>query len=88
MPFAIHGVRREPTCTRPSATSSHACGAPSKLQPCSQIQRAACSAPQLWPTMPGQHRISIGSLPGSSSTPSKRASGAGLVSFVRGNRVR
>ena len=34
--------------------SSHASGASSNATPCSQIQVAACSAPQLWPTIPRQ----------------------------------
>ena len=42
-------------------------GVPAKPIPCSQIQRSACSEPQLWPTIPGQPRSSIGSRPGSSS---------------------
>ena len=44
-PFAIQGVRRPATSTRPSATSSQARVSSRKSIPCSQIQRAACSPP-------------------------------------------
>ena len=50
-PFATHGVVMPPMITRPIATSIHS---PSSVAQCSQIQRSACSAPQLWPTMPRQ----------------------------------
>ena len=69
-----------PTLTRPSATSSHASGAPSKPTPCSQIQRSACSAPQLWPITPGQASSSQ-----SSTRPEIVVSGSGLSVFVRGS---
>ena len=72
----------------PRATSSHASGASSKPIPCIQIQRSACSEPQLWPTIPRQPSSSRRRPPASSSAPSKTASGAGLVSLVRGSRVR
>ena len=70
--------------TRPSATSSHAPGAPSNPTPCSQIQRSACSAPQLWPTMPGQASSAQRS-PSASTQPETVVSGSGLSVFVRGS---
>ena len=70
-----------PTLTRPSATSSHASGAPSKPTPCSQIQRSACSAPQLWPTMPGQ-RVE---LPVLDAAGDRRVRAAGSRVLVRGS---
>ena len=70
------------------ATSSQAVGSCSKPSPLSQIQRSACSVPQLWPTIPGQAFSSIGSRPARLILPSKLAIGAGLVSFVRGTGAR
>ncbi len=82
-PLAIHGVVSGPMRMRPSATSSHASGAPSKPTPCSQIQRSACSAPQLWPTIPG-HASSSQRSPSASTQPEIAVSGSGLSVFVRG----
>ena len=39
--------------------------------PCSQIQRSACSAPQLWPTIPRQSSISS-DRPATSTEPEKK----------------
>ncbi len=68
----------------PSAASSQS---PSSVSPCSQIQRSACCAPQLWPITPGQPSATT-VRPSTRSVPLKRAAGAGLSSFVRGSGVR
>ena len=72
---------------RPSAASSHTSSAPSNPAPWSQIQRSACWVPQLWPTMP-RHPSSLTSRSPARTTPSKRASGYGLSSFVFGTGAR
>ena len=52
-PFATQGVVTGPSLTRPIAASSQS---PSAVRPCSQIQRSACWAPQLWPAIPASRR--------------------------------
>src|SRR4051812_12401536 len=64
--------------------SSQASGRSSKSAPCSQIQRSACSAPQLWPTIPRQPSTSS-DRPATSTEPEKRAAGSGVSVFVRGS---
>jgi hypothetical protein len=56
--------------------------------PCSQIQVAACSAPQLWPAIPGQPSTGTGAPPPTARLPSKTALGNGLSSLVRGSGAR
>ena len=86
-PLATQGVVHGPTLIRPSAASSQASSRPSKPAPCSQIQRSACWAPQLCPTIPRQPVMST-TRPPARTSPSKRASGYGLSSFVRGSGAR
>ena len=74
--------------TRPTERSSHAPGSPAKATPCSQIQVAACSAPQLCPAIPGQPVTVTGSRSPAVIVPSKTALGNGLSSFVRGSGAR
>ena len=71
-PFATQGVVAGPIRTRPTATSSHASGAPSKPIPCSQSQRSACCEPQLCPIIPGQ-RSSSSRRPSASTRARERA---------------
>ena len=56
-PLAIHGVVFEPTVTLPMAASSQS---PSSVMAWSQIQRSACSEPQLCPTIPRHPSSGIG----------------------------
>ena len=56
--------------------------------PCSQIQRSACSAPQLWPTIPGQPSSSSAVVARRAIVPSHVRGGRGLSSFVRGSGAR
>ena len=56
--------------------------------PCSQIQVAACSAPQLWPAIPRQPCTGIGSRSPIDTDPPKVALGSGLSSLVRGSGAR
>ena len=55
-PLPIQGVVTGPIFTRPIAASSQS---PSAVSPCSQIQRSACCAPQLWPAIPRQPSTAI-----------------------------
>ena len=50
-PLPTQGVVSGPSLILPIAASSQS---PASLRPCSQIQRSACWAPQLWPTIPRQ----------------------------------
>src|SRR4051794_25225530 len=79
-PLPIHGVVHGPSLIRPIAASSQLW--PSA--PCSQIQRSACSAPQLWPTMPRQPPTSS-DRPATSTEPVNRAAGNGVSVSVRGS---
>ena len=63
-PFATHGVSRPADADPAERHVEPRARRAAKSQPCSQIQRSACSAPQLCPTMPGQPASSIGSRPG------------------------
>ena len=83
-PLPTHGVVAGPIFTRPIAASSQS---PSGVMPCSQIQRSACCAPQLWPAMPRQPSTGI-SRPFTDRRPEKRAAGAGESNFVRGSGAR
>ena len=56
--------------------------------PCSQIQVAACSAPQLWPAIPRQPSTATGPRSPTVIVPSKVALGSGLSSLVRGSGAR
>ena len=84
-PFATHGVVTGPSFTRPIAASSQS---PSSVSPCSQIQRSACWAPQLWPAMPRQPSTSICAVRRPSAARRSAPPGAGESSFVRGSGAR
>ncbi len=86
-PLAIHGVSTGPILTRPTERSSHASGSSSNATPCSQIQRSACSAPQLWPTIPGQPS-SVDRRAADRHRAVEDGAGSGLSSFVRGSGAR
>src|SRR3954454_10658797 len=58
-PLPIHGVVTGPSLIRPIAASRYASPSESNAVPFVQIQRSACSPPQLWPTMPAQPSTSI-----------------------------
>jgi hypothetical protein len=87
MPLATHGVTQRPARTRPSTTSSQAPGTSAKPTACSQTQRSACSAPQLWPVIPRHPATSV-RRPPASTQPLNTASGRGLSSLVRGSGAR
>ena len=72
---------------RARTASTHPLPSAPSPQPRSQTQRAACSVPQLCPTMPVQPERST-SLPSTARLPRASRSGTGEVALVRGSGVR
>ena len=84
--FPTHGVVSGPTLIFPSAASKQP--SPSRNSfAWIQVQRSACSRPQLWPIIPGQASTSIAS-PSTVTEPEKRASGYGDRNLVFGSGAR